>query len=760
MVCMDRNVWSDKLIETAGPSIRLSIVGYDGHCAACARVARSVGMLLDESLERPPGIERERLSDILPIRPIDPDAPSVAIGEMVAHAASAETWNRVEQHGPPTKTTRADGHQLLQAYLILPARYLQDDGDRSRLIKALSECSDELAAYTILFLGDVDGMVVHDLDHDRACQWIIAFDSLSPRRVAAYYVGLRLDSGRPIPIDEVADSLAVAVVSDLLCPAHSPEQTLTFLPGDDMRTLGTLGARVIRFSPLELASSMAGYATISLMEATLLDGAQQVQDLSPESLAPAPAVLDRALVNSPLKRLSLRLSDALPDKNNIDRPVIIGVDHHRSATFAAGVDFKTQGFKLHLDDLPRTQWLDALYEWDFIHRREVIHDWLDGVDQAFEATAVQLGDEVDQLLLRHIREYPRLDLAAQSVRQLARIIREVYHVDVQPGKTPDLDASLTRLRGALASIPHAPTLLLRAMTVVLLQGLIAWTFWSRSLPYASIVTIALATLAVLTAGWAAWGHLSAVRRAHVARNQAAEDIESRCGLLAVRRIASGMCKLRDLLAERLEVVAALVDGMDGSVRRDAVTVDADSRPKSDPVVYRLLPSQRDIERLYAEFTQRELACRPDGIAVTLAQRIIAEEVGRAIGQRSDTSTVMLSRLQELAADRLTSFFFDRRLTDFLRLPQDRSDVLADEHLMWLTQRAPPGRFFLEGHQVALCASASHEPVERLLMTGALAYFESDNPSLPVHRSAMRNVAARIARVELARAAGTAGGGGA
>lgn len=753
MTHMDRHQWDHELSSASGPSIQLSIIGFDSHCPWCAKVADTIRILLDESRVCPLEDKWVRLSEIIPISPIDFNAPSEVIGKMIAKASTVETWNALESYGSPKRSMRADGQGLLQSYLILPARYLFDEDQRSRFLNDLSQWRDQIASFTILFMDDSDGRSGHDLDHDMAHRYLSDFQCMAPCRVACYLVGMQLDSGRPIPQHEIAVALAVTLANDLLCLPHATERPLTYQAHDDLRTLGAMGGRAVRFSPLELAGVLKNPTTSDLLKLTVFDDDQQLQSIIPQVLLTAGTVMDQIINTAASEHMELKHLVQTSNGDVDDQPRIVGLNHQTHSVFAAGIDFRTSGFKIRMDQLPRTQWIEALSEWDFIHHHEVVDDWLAGVSEAYAARTLQTCDDLQHSILDHIHQYPRLDHAAESVRQLAQTARQAYRTEVKRGQTPDLDASLANLRQTLAGIPHLPSLMARGTVILILQLFLTWTFWSRSLPMAHIVVSSLLVLALVTIGASAWSYLRSVQRAWDARNQAADDIELRCELVAVEHIATGMEAFRETIGKHLEGIADLLDEMDQALRsEESLSGDANEQLNDDIVIH-VLPGRKDVDALYAAFSETALACQPDGVVVDPARQMIQQQVAQVLQSKSTAVLCLISKLQQMACEHLERFLLQHSLVEFLQLPDMQSSRMMDEHLDWLTQRTMQGRFFLDSRYTSQCAAGTQECLERLIVPLAMSQMATDNQSLPVFPGVLRNVAARIARVELARLTG-------
>ena len=469
---MEPREWQDEILQAAKPIIQLSAIGFDGDSPTCVQAAHDLGMVLDESVVSSADGEEELLSEAVPIGAIAVGAPGLGIGDLTSKALDANAWNHLSLFGLPTKSRRADGRKLLQLYLLLSARYICEESSREVLIRGLQSCIDHYAACTVLFVEEEAIKSDRPIDSEQAQAWINQFDVLSPCRIAAFYVATRLESGQPVSRNEIAESLAVLIAGDILCNPDSGERLLTPDPHTDVRTFGAVGSRVIRFAPHRLAEAIADRTVDALLRATVFNDADVLADLPLDSLPPAPAVLDRVVERSVAEHVDLKLAGSHSRAGH----GVVGYNHVTDSAFAGGIDFKTEGFKIGLDDLPRSDWLDALFEWDFLHHQEVVRSWLDGLDDAFHAVGNDVITATDQRVIDHVKEHPRLDKAAESVSRAASVARSGYRLSLTPTQSSELNVSLERLRECLAAIPHAPSLVARVLVLIMLQGIAGWTF--------------------------------------------------------------------------------------------------------------------------------------------------------------------------------------------------------------------------------------------------------------------------------------------
>lgn len=564
-------------------------VGYELSCRLCAAAIESLrARLANVDIQLP---------ESLGLTPIEAAADGALaldrwLESQTTPGERMRRWNAPPKQIQPFLPSRADGLHAADCVLLLSARHLTGASERAALIASLAAKRDAFCGFLLVFL-DATGSEIPPLpDADAPSAWARAFTALSPGHVCVYLLSTTTQNGLIVPEDELTKLVAFALTADLIVPDPRAPRFLSHRSRDAIATVRTIGGRAIDVDHVWLADRFAPRLAADLLRETVFS--DEPAEPAEPPLTGAVEVL-RAAVGQELKqRMSLRIADESAGEKLRGQPSLVG------GGMQATVDCGSLGMQLHLEGVPRRDWLQRLHEWDLLLREGVaprlVRRTLASISEVETREAEQLRQHLAGALAREGG-----DAAIQQVGEVAadRISR-AYAMHARSEGVPTLGEGLDVLRTALGIIPHGPSLLLRTTMLVVVPLLLLVHAWG--LPASSIrsaLLVVLPALTLIAVGAAIAVRMSRMAAAQKARDRAVEEAERRCQLKCVQEIASRFMVLHAALSERLERWLKQLSDVRDALRERAKACLPEQQEEPCASLIRLLPERSDHPALYA-----------------------------------------------------------------------------------------------------------------------------------------------------------------
>lgn len=748
----------ENILSYARPRIALSVVAVDSSMSLAEQIASELRIALDEAVHLPPNSERCDLSRAIPIEQVSIRDLGVRLPELIQRADQAESWRLLERLGSPEKLKRLDTHQLPLVHLILDESHLLDGSKRSNLSDVLRTISKSASCLCVTFVGGAEKSVYAGVGPDEFNRWLVDFE-FSPCRTSVWWLNQRLDSGRTLDSSEYTSALASLIAADIVHFDETNDRVLSFETSTGNSTLGTWGLRAICFSPLKITDQWNGRTTRTALDATVLKKTQADANLNVGQLPSAPAILAEVLdeAGNPKVRLLLNTAASVGGENRQSspgsHPYILGLDHREDKPFQATVAVGGDQFRQKLDDTPRHLWQEAVHEWDFFHRQEAIDVWLAPLQQKFLNTAEKIEQQIKTQIHHLFRKGHRADQLAEACKTLSNELATAWQVAVQPGGARNLRQSQLALQAALAAIPHWPTLVGRVGLLVVVQLMILWTLLNGAAPFRNWL-VAGAVLAVLaTIGQGLWTWFIAWKRVNDARDQAVEDIERRCELLACQRMGNGLSSLTSQIANFVRRLGAELSeyhrGIESAFNKIQI-LNQDRDVDSRMLVY--LPNAQQSQQEYDRFLAESLTDGQTNVVQNI--RNSAAEVFFVTSEPpSNRSDRFVEKTRQLIKAAVRDFFDRRVIVDYVSIDKQPSDSLGNPELSWLLKDIQVDRYFLEGRLAREADLSAATQRQHLVLPGSLSFARVENESILNRRSGLKGTAIRLFRVVLAESSG-------
>lgn len=571
-------------VHIARPHVVVAAIGYEQGSSICAATGEAL---------------RALIADIDPVLTgsIGPEAFSSTGGVLAAwlsarsdHKARQDRWNAVRDRFTPFLLRRADDIRLPQCVLILPAQRLIDEPARRALATDLT-CARELFACFLLVFLDENGSLAPLQDVEVASAWLTAFAPMSPARIALYVLSTTAPSGEPISAADMVRLCGVALAADLVLPHDKAERVLSYRSGAPVITLGTFGGRSLEFDHAALANRLQARLVKDLLSQTVFHEVP-----SPPSTPTVPATASELLLNATPTQgphgvklhIAGRASTGL-----VGQPAVVG------ANFQATPSFGGLARQLHLDGVPRREWVEQLHEWDVLLRNGILPPLLEHVSRSLIVAQREQLVRIREFLASTLASTGGAALAQPACDAVVQRTTEQYDVRVARENAPSLGETLERVRGELARIPHLPSLVLRTAMLAAVPGfvlLLAIISGSDS-PWRGPLQWTLLLLVLAAPILATIARLRGLAATATARDRAIEEAERRCQLRYAQVAATGLTTLRTSLLQQVaddsKRMAAMVDAL-----RLACEPAAQAGSHAVGRLVRLLPEARDDDRFY------------------------------------------------------------------------------------------------------------------------------------------------------------------
>lgn len=744
-----RTIW-----RTRKPRVTVAAVLYEGACASAAQTAAALARIChDHALSYVAGDTEH------PLWPISPtSAQSIAsdsAGEL-ERLNRADTWARFESIGTPARIKRRDAIEHPQLTILLSARHLIEDEPRAALIKSLSSVTSSAAALILIFIAERRDARILELSAERARTLISGFESITPCRTAMYLTVPAVDGGRPIADDAHAQALALCLLNDLICDPEYEERWLIDEPGVHRGTLGVLGLKAVCYSPSAMADAYCDHLVRALLDDT--------------SCAPIGGdTIDLTTIPGPFDVAAHIIGEEVSESASVESlgavegpplwsdtlPYLSGRDTLHDRYVSGAVLLESQGFEVDLDRLPIHQWIEAIYTWDFIHRREVITNWLARVKESAIGHADRIMEMINDRIAGRLKARPSLPAAVKSLRRGAHEVRESFALREHSAQPPELRPMLERLHEAIQDTPNLSGVMARIAVLLLVQIVFGAAIFNHpAVPWKAVIlagagAVAVGTIIVPIMRW-----FAAKAAVDQARRAAVQSIEARCRVDANRRIADAVGAFADRVAAHLTSCADTLEYMFGELTPKTAAApgseDEAAEAELSEFIFRHLPSPGRAEEMYAEAASGAL----DSHGGNLREHWMSHAAGAfASSIRRDDPVAAAGALDIAETARSMSW---RTLRDRFRDHSLRSFIPADaeplspgrEAVEWLLDAGTSQRLFFDG-PFATFRAGSGRNVEHLLLPRELLHVDPREERLPVLWTPLMHILARIARVQLA-----------
>jgi hypothetical protein len=480
--------------------------------------------------------------------------------------------------------------------------------------------------------------------------------------VRAYLMSTTKDNGHFVPPDDVAETVAAALVADLVLPGVDAPRLLTDVSLEPEVSLSTFGLRALEYRPESLVDHIWRRCLRDLLKNTGLARGRPRSVDATDLVKSARGLLQEAFPEKAEFGAELWFDGSatpIPD----EAPALTGAPVCRQA-FKVTLQLRSMAQGATLDRSARRTWPAQLVEWDAPVRESRLDRLVQQVSTALEGIESRFSDSLADRLARLFVVEGGVRDAVKLCGQIGDSVESQYSMFVHEGDSPVLEESLARLDRGLQGIPHLPSLWTRTILLLGLQAYLAWLVWtmaspaSRGVPLLMIGIAALITLAI--APWTRWHR---EKLAQEAKNRVLDNTATRAQRTFAFAIQRRFERLRDIYLARAKhcrrVLTELLDDLERLSRQQPP-----AQTSAPMGLVREWPQHGQIEELYGIFSERELSPAGDGDLIARFRSFLHEGVRKVLTGEMDRPE-LADRLEQFVRRELRRFCGRYQLWHFL-----------------------------------------------------------------------------------------------